>query len=75
MEINERESMDRETYAEQIRRTFQAMSDQALDFQDARIPMNDCTDRREIDREINRRAHGGTRRNWTYVSGNWTYAA
>ena len=42
-------------YRLQVRRTFQSMSDQALAFQNARISLNDCVDRQEIDREFSRR--------------------
>ena len=43
-------------YRRDIRRVFQSMSDNALHFQNARIPWTDCVDRQEIDREYDRRA-------------------
>lgn len=43
-------------YRASIRRTFQSMSVQALDFQSARIVGG--IDREEVDREIGRRARG-----------------
>jgi hypothetical protein len=42
-----------EQYRQEVRKTFQSMSDQALQFQDMRIVGG--IDREEIDREINRR--------------------
>ena len=47
-----------EKYRIEVRKTFQSMSDQALSFQDMRISQNDCIDRQEINREINRRRYG-----------------
>lgn len=44
-----------EKYREEVRKTFQSMSDQALYFQNSRISMNPCIDRQEIDREMQRR--------------------
>ena len=48
-------------YRESIRRTFQHSSDYALAQHDARVSMNDCVDRQELNREIQRRIEGGTR--------------
>ena len=43
-------------YRQEVRKTFQMMSDQALAFQSARIVGG--IDREEVDREINRRRYG-----------------
>lgn len=40
-------------YREEVRKTFQSMSDQALSFQDSVV--RGGIDRQELDREINRR--------------------
>ena len=41
-------------YRDEVRKTFQSMSDQALAFQSARIVGG--IDREEVDREMNRRS-------------------
>jgi phosphodiesterase/alkaline phosphatase D-like protein len=59
---NERTDMSDklDKYRQDVRRTFQTMSDNALHFQNARIPWNDCIDRQEIDAEYARRADRAT---------------
>ena len=48
-----------EQYRQQVRRTFQQMSDQALDYQSTVI--RGGIDRVELEREIARRRSGGKR--------------